>query len=329
VPDLRSLRRPAGARRLSGPLNAPAASARVAVDLLGVPDSAITHALQVAAGHPGLSLLLVGAQDQLGRLVSDPEVRIVPASDRIQAADDPVRAVRSRRGASVRLAARLVRDGEADGFVSFGPPAATIAAAQFTLGRLPGVTRPALAAVLSTPGGPAVLLDTGAGPDASPDALVQHALTGVAYVRARFDSPEPAVGLLSAGFPPGSGDPSHDEAHQLLASVSLSAAGPVRYVGTVDVTAVLAGGVADVIVTDGFTGKVLLAALPPADVGGAALLGVDGVVVAGAGSTPEAVAAGIRSAADAVHSGLVAQLGSEMDALVARRREAAGREHAI
>jgi glycerol-3-phosphate acyltransferase PlsX len=295
-------------------------------------------------------LLLVGAPEQLRGLVTDHAVRIVPASLGITAEDDPVRAVRARRGASVRVAARMVRDGEADGFVSFGPPEATIAAARFSLGRLPGATKPSLATVVRAPSRRVVLLDTGAGPEAGPGTLVQYALAGVTYAKARFGVARPTVGLLSAGYPPGSGDPLHDEAHRLLADLPMDDGERVSYAGMVDVhavvdvnavvnvnavvegNAVVAGGSAvsrravasegavDVVVTDGFTGKVLVAALPRKLGSEAVLLGVDGVVVVGSGSTPGGVAADVRIAGDVARSGLVAQLRTEMGALRARRR---------
>ena len=263
--------------------------------------------------------------------------------------EDPVRAVRSRRDATVRVASRLIRDGDADAGVSVGSTGAAVAAALFTLGRLPGVTRPPLAVTVPAPRGPVVLLDAGATTTAGPDVLVQFALSGAAYARIRFGITDPMVGLLSNGSEPGKGDSVRREAAERLAEM-LPALG-IRFAGNVESEAVALGGQVDVVITDGFTGNVLLKGmeaavaavlavacdeLDPAGAaaladaghrlgaesqGGAVLLGVNGVVVVGHGSSsPSAVAACIGAAATAVREGLVPRLSEAMAALVARRR---------
>jgi glycerol-3-phosphate acyltransferase PlsX len=277
-------------------------------------------------------------------------LRVVPASQGIAMGEDPVRAVRSRRDASVRVASRLMRDGVADASVSVGSTGAAVAAALFTLGRLPGVTRPPLAVTVPAPRGPVVLLDAGATTSAGPDVLVQFALAGAAYAVVRFGIADPVVGLLSNGSEPGKGDPVRREAAARLA-VTLPALG-VRFAGNVESEAVALGGCVDVVITDGFTGNVLLKGMEAAvaavlatvatelDVagagaladaghrlgaesqGGAVLLGVNGVVVVGHGaSSPSAVAACIGAAATAVQEGLVPRLSDAMAALVAHRRQ--------
>lgn len=317
------------------PLSAP----RIAVDLLGGPGPAVVvdGVLRATERSPGLQPVLVGSADEAravlaARGIDDPQqagIRIAAASQQIARGEDPVRAVRSRRDATVRVAARLLRDGEVDATVSFGSAGAAVAAALFTLGRVPGMTRPPLAVSLPTPQGPVVLLDVGATTTATADALVQSALAGAAYAAVILGVPDPEVGLLSNSA---GGDPLRREACERLAEF-LPALG-VRFEGNVAAEAVALGGAADVVVTDGFTGEVLLSGMKGAAAlagarrepgvengGGAVLLGVNGVVVVGEdSSSPAAVAAGVRVAAAAVAGGLVPRLTDAVSALVAYRR---------
>ncbi len=311
---------------------------RVALDLMGgdaAPDAVLDGALLIADERPDVQVVLVGpegdAADRLSaRGVPPGRFEVIHAPESIGMAEDPARAVRAKRGATVRVAARLVRDGQADATVSCGSSGAAVAAALFTLGRLPGVTRPAIAVVLPAPHGPVVLLDAGANPDAGPDLLAQFALTGAAYATS-LGIDDPRVGLLNIGAEPGKGDDLRKEAYDLIAAL------PVRFAGNVEGHDVALGGKADVVVTDGFTGNVLLKgiegahrhgdALDPDDHGGAILLGVRGVAVLGhGGSSPRAVAAAVATAADAVAHGLLPRLTDTLIDLVARRRHAAGLE---
>jgi glycerol-3-phosphate acyltransferase PlsX len=313
--------------------------ARVALDLMGgdsAPDAVVDGALLVADERPEIQVVLVGpeevAAELLDRRNAAGRFAVVNATQRVAMDEDPARAVRAKRDASIRVAARLVRDGQADATVSAGSTGAALAAALFTLGRLPGVTRPAIAVVVPALHGPVVLLDAGANPDAGPDLLAQFALTGAAYATTRgIESPR--VGLLNNGAEPGKGDDTRRAAYDLLAAL------PVDFVGNVEGHDVALGGRADVVVTDGFTGNVLLKGiegalamtgttperLDPERHGGALLLGVDGIAVLGHGaSSPRAVASCVGIAADAVRDGLLPRLRATLDALVARRREAAG-----
>ncbi len=308
---------------------------RVALDLLGgddAPATVVDGALLATDERPDLRVLLVGpeevAAEHLTARGATGRVDVVNATQHVGMAEDPARAVRAKRDATVRVAARLVRDGAADATVSVGSSGAALAAALFTLGRLPGVTRPAVAVVVPAPYGPVVLLDAGANPDAGPDLLAQFALTGCAYATS-LGIAEPRVGLLNIGAEPGKGDDLRRAAYELIQAL------PVTFAGNVEGHDVALGGRADVVVTDGFTGNVLLkgiegahrvgAALDPDDHGAAMLLGVDGVAVIGHGAaSPRAVATCLAMAADAVTSGLLPRLTDTLSDLVARRREAAG-----
>ena len=307
---------------------------RVALDLMGgdaAPDAVVDGALLVADERPDVQVILVGpeevAADRLAaRDVPRDRFEVVPATESVGMAEDPARAVRAKRDATVRVAARLVRDGAADATVSVGNSGAALAAALFTLGRLPGVTRPAVAALIPTPKGRVVLLDAGANLDAGPDLLAQFALTGCAYA-ASLGIDAPRVGLLNIGAEPGKGDDLRKAAYDLIADL------PVDFVGNVEGHDVVLGDRADVVVTDGFTGNVLLkgieaalqTALDPDDHGGAMRLGVDGIAVIGhGGSSPRAVASAIGLAADAAAHGLLGSLRATLTDLVARRRALAG-----
>ncbi len=304
---------------------------RVALDLMGgdaAPQAVADGALLVADERPDVHVVLVGPEEVAAACLAGRSARIevVHASESVGMAEDPARAVRAKKDATVRVAARLVRDGHADATVSVGSSGAAMAAALFTLGRLPGVTRPSIAVVVPAPRGNVILVDAGANPDAGADLLAQFALTGTAYARSLgIDSPR--VGLLNNGTEPGKGDDLRRAAYDLLRTL------PIEFAGNVEAHDVARGGVADVVVTDGFTGNVLLKGIEGARhdederdrVGGALLLGVDGVAVLGHGSSsPRAVASCVGLAADAVASGLLPRLRETLADLVARRRAAAG-----
>jgi glycerol-3-phosphate acyltransferase PlsX len=301
------------------------------------PDTVVDGALLVADERPEVQVVLVGPEQVAAECLSARGVPgrfgVVNAAQHVTMAEDPARAVRAKRDATVRVAARLVRDGDADATVSTGSSGAALAAALFTLGRLPGVTRPAIAVVIPTDNGRVVLVDAGANPDAGPDLLAQFALTGAAYATS-LGIERPRVGLLNIGTEPGKGDDLRRAAYDALAAL------PVDFVGNVEGHDLALGGRADVVVTDGFTGNVALktlegaltmgnAALDPDRIGGALLLGVDGVAVLGHGSSsPRAVAACVGLAADAVRDGLLPRLRETLADLVRTRRANAGLEAA-
>jgi len=203
-----------------------------------------------------------------------------------------------------------VAQGRADAAVSAGNTAVSVTSAALSMGRWPGVRRPPLAAVLPTAAGRLLLLDVGSAVDPDRDTLVTHARLGAAYAAVVHGVAEPRVGLLTIGTERGKGDRLRRSLPSLLADLDLPAG--ARYVGLVEGNDVVLGAVADVVVTDGFTGNVLLKGLetayatigppsPPAagiPPRAALLLGVAGIVVVchGAASGPD-VAAGIALAA--------------------------------
>jgi glycerol-3-phosphate acyltransferase PlsX len=177
-------------------------------------------------------------------------VEVVHASEYITM-DDKVEAIRAKRDNSMRVGLRMVREGTASGFVTAGNTGAAMATAKIVLGGVPGVDRPALAAVFPTaPGNPAMLLDVGANVDCSAQNLEQFAIMGEIYFRAMFGKAA-RVGLLSIGEEETKGNELTREAFQRLKQL------PLNFVGNVEGRDLYSGQV-DVIVADGFVGNVAL-----------------------------------------------------------------------
>jgi glycerol-3-phosphate acyltransferase PlsX len=281
-----------------------------------------------------------------GRLSGVP-VTLFDSPVAISNEDEPALAVRSNPDASIVQAARAVAEGRADALVSAGPTGATLAASLFHLKRIRGVHRPAVALLLPIPGAPTLMLDVGANVEVRPEHLVQFAYMGSAFMEAVHGLVRPRVRLLSVGEEPNKGTPDVIEAHERLAG------GPLNFVGNVeggDVTA----GVADVIVTDGFTGNVALKLmegtaktvvgairdavrsgpvstlggllirgkvgglrreLDPNTTGGAILLGVRGVaVIAHGSSSAEGIANAVRLARRAVDERMIERTAAALEA---------------
>jgi len=300
-------------------------TARIAVDLLGGDDApavVVDGALLACRNDPDLHLLLVGP-----RLVADEIIHALDPPDRAR-----IEAVGAERGVrmtdpvshgvdartSIGASARAVASGRADAAVSAGSSGASVAAAVTAIGRLPGVRRPVLAAILPGAHGPLVLLDVGAGMQCSAADLVHHAAMGAGYAQLAAGRSHPRVGLLSVGTEPGKGDRLRRATDAVLRVHPL---GDATYVGPVEGGDVITGARADVVVTDGFTGNVLLksieaaldlaaAPFPPTAVPrAAALLGIAGTVVICHGAADvDGIASGIALAAQLVRADVVARL---------------------
>lgn len=306
--------------------------ARVALDAMGgdhAPDEVIAGGITAAeAGH---DVILVGDQsiisDRLSALGA--ELPVVAAGAVIEMSDDPARAIREKPDSSIAVAARLVKSGDADALVSAGSTGATLAAAAVILRRAKGVLRPVIASIFPTPGSHTVVLDSGANPDCKPEHLVQFGIMGALVAELYLEVPHPRVGLLNIGEEEGKGRELEKGAFALLNETDLN------FVGNVEGRD-LASDRADVFVTDGFTGNVLLKTtegavqfiveylqaalikLPPDDLalvapvmsevrqrldheeyGGGHLLGTNGVVVIAHGSSSRvAIANAVAMASD-------------------------------
>jgi phosphate acyltransferase len=290
-------------------------AARIAVDLLGgdhAPDVVVDGALRALGADPDLYLLLVGpavvADRLLGVLDSADRARISIRATRHAVGTSDVHVRASRHDTTVRAAVTAVADGRADAVVSAGSTAGTVTAAALVLGRLPGVRRPALVATLPAASGPVVLLDVGGSLEARPATLVRHAALGTAFAAVAHAIQPPRVGLLSVGTESGKGDRARRATDPVLMRYPLPAGG--RYVGLVEGYELATGDHVDVVVTDGFTGNVLLKGIEAAYVmaGGApagsgtpraaTLVGVAGMVVVCHGAAlADDVASGIALAA--------------------------------
>jgi phosphate acyltransferase len=202
-----------------------------------------------AAG--GVQVRVFGPVPELGLDRVD-GIEVIPTSEWIGNDEDPVPAVRAKKEASVVRAARDVAEGNSAAMVSHGSTGATMAAATFGLRRLRGVQRPALAVQLPVPGKQVLFLDVGANVEVRAQHLVQFAFLGAAFSQAVLGVESPRVGLLSVGEEGGKGREEVVAAHVLLAK----AAG-IEFAGNVE-GGDLPAGVADVVVTDGFTGNVSL-----------------------------------------------------------------------
>jgi glycerol-3-phosphate acyltransferase PlsX len=241
----------------------PSGVARIAVDLLGgdgAPAVVVDGALRACSADPDLHLVLVGPREAAGEVIGAlavadrGRVSVIAVDSAIGMAESPLRNI--RRETTVRAAAEALYTGAADAMVSAGSSGAAVAASAHVLGRLRGVRRPGLAAQLPTPNGTVLLVDVGVTLDATMLELVQHAVLGTAFAAVALGFERPRVGLLSIGSEPGKGDRLRRAVSIALSDIPLPAGG--RYVGLVEGFDVPRGGPADVVVTDGFTGNVLL-----------------------------------------------------------------------
>jgi glycerol-3-phosphate acyltransferase PlsX len=313
------------------------------------------------AAADGIRLRVFGPSEELG-LGGVAGIEVVPTSEWIGNEEDPVAAVRAKKGASVVRAAADVAEGRSAAMVSPGSTGATMAAATFGLRRLKGVQRPALAVQLPVPGKPVLFLDVGANVEVRAQHLVQFAFLGAAFSEAVLGIAQPRVGLLSVGEEAGKGREEVVAANDVLA-----VADGIDFVGNVEGRD-LPGGAADVVVTDGFTGNVSLKLmegtakavtgairdaarsnplaslggllmrpalgglrreLHPDSTGGAILLGLRGIAVVGHGSSgADGIANAIRLAARCVEVDAVGRTAALLREAGVGRGELANRAEA-
>lgn len=294
-----------------------------------------------AARELGLGVILVGVQEEVRRHLDRHDLSGLPikvrhASEVVEMEESPSTALRKKKDSSIRVAVDLVRNGDADAVVSAGNTGAVMAITLVVLGPLPGVERPAIAAALPTLAGHAILLDVGANVDCKPRHLVQFAIMGNVYARQALGKARPRVGLLSIGEEETKGNELTKEAFRALEEEP-----SIEFIGNVEGVDVFRGH-ADVVVCDGFTGNVALKIgesvaetimalireevtadlrsragallLKPAfrrlqrrldysEIGGAPLLGVNGITIISHGrSSAKAIRNALRVAGDCVRS---------------------------
>jgi glycerol-3-phosphate acyltransferase PlsX len=298
----------------------------------------------MAAREWGDEIILVGREEAVREELTRHDVdglklEVVHAPEVIEMDDEPAWAAREKKNSSMHVGMTLVRDGQADGYVTAGNTGGVLAVATLhTLRRIRGVKRPVLAAILPLPAGRLVTLDIGANADCRPEYLFQFALMGDIYARAVLGCAEPRVALLSNGEEPGKGNTLVKEVYKLLVGSDLN------FTGNVEPKEVIAC-CADVVVADGFTGNILIKTLEatakmltelirdeikaspltavggllakpafgrvaqrvdPFEVGGGPLLGINGVVIVGHGrSNGRAIKNAIGQARRAVEGKVV------------------------
>ncbi|HIE32576.1 MAG TPA: phosphate acyltransferase PlsX [Thermodesulfobacteriaceae bacterium] len=320
----------------------------IALDVMGgdyAPQEVLKGAQEALKASKDIFLYLVGAQEALSEFPGHERVSKVVASQWVKMDEAPSEALRKKPDSSILRAFELVKKGKAQAVVSAGNSGATYACALFTLGRISGVMRPAIATVLPTLKNPAVLIDAGANVDCKPAHLLQFAFMGSLFAERILGIQNPRVGLLSIGEEGGKGNFLVKRAHALLSE------SPLNYIGNIEGRHIYLGE-AEVIVCDGFVGNICLkvsegvaeavAEMLKAEVkkdplailgfslarralkrfrkrtdwreyGGAPLLGVNGVVIIGHGrSDARAIKNAILVAQKFVETGLTERLGKAL-----------------
>ena len=320
----------------------------VAVDAMGgdhAPEAVVEGAV-AAARELHIPVTLVGDRERIAHELARHRANELPvnvhhASQVIEMDDSPVDGLRKKRDSSIRVGFNLLKNGDADAFVSAGNSGAMMAAAVLILGNLPGVERPAIALELPSRRGHVTLLDAGANVECVPLNLVQFAVMGDVFGRSVRGLLAPRVGVVSNGEEESKGTELTRAADRVLRQL------PINYVGYIEGRDINAGNV-DIAVTDGFTGNAILksleglggfvqfllrqmfernlktkfaylllkkdldrikAVLDQDNVGGAPLLGVNGVtIIAHGSSSPKAIKNAIRVASEAAKKNLTAQI---------------------
>jgi glycerol-3-phosphate acyltransferase PlsX len=229
---------------------------RIAIDAMGgdhAPDEIVLGVMDAVSQIDGLHITLIGDENKIKRvLTKEKNITIIHTMEAITSEDEPVRAVRRKKNASLVLMANEVKEGRADACISAGNTGALMSAGLFVVGRIPGIDRPALSPTLPTMDGKGfVLLDVGANVDARPQHLLQYAVMGSIYTNKVRGIEKPTVGLLNVGTEDGKGNDLTKKAFQLMKKA------PINFIGNVEARDIL-NGVADVVVTDGFSGNVVL-----------------------------------------------------------------------
>lgn len=324
---------------------------RIAIDVMGGDHgpAVIIQGALAGARRFNVPVALIGSLTEIERVLRGQDrdglnVEVEDATDVITMEEHPAQAVRRKPRSSINVAMDVLREGRAEAVVSAGNSGAVMASALTKLGRVKGVERPAIGSYMPTASGNTLLLDLGAVTDPKPSVLVQFAVMGQVYAQAVLGIENPTIGLLSNGEEPSKGNSLVQAVHPLLA-----AAGDLNFVGNIEGRDVVMGTV-NIVVTDGFTGNVALktaegvatmlvevlrteitrtiprrlgglllkpafralrSKLDYAEIGGAPLLGVNGVVVISHGrSSAKAIENAIGVAVRSVDHALAGEIAS-------------------
>lgn len=230
---------------------------KIAIDAMGgdfAPKAVVEGVNRAVADFSDVEFILYGDEDQIKpHLTATERVTIVDTKEKINSDDEPVRAIRKKKQASMVLAAQAVKTGEAHAVMSAGNTGALLAAGIFVVGRIKQIDRPGLMSVLPTEDGKGfVMLDLGANAESTAKHLYQYGVMGAFYAENVRGIKEPRVGLLNNGTESSKGDPLRKEAYDLL-----KADANLHFIGNVEARDLMTG-VADVVVADGFTGNAVL-----------------------------------------------------------------------
>lgn len=233
---------------------------RIIVDAMGgdlAPQVNVQGAIDALREFSDISITLVGQEDAITACMENCEdvkdrLAIVHAPEVITTNEHPVMALRKKPNSSIVVGMNMVRQKEAEAFVSAGSTGALMAGAMFKIGRIEGIDRPALAPVLPAPGRPLLLIDAGANVDCHPEWLVQFGLMGSVYMEKVMGVKAPEVGLINIGEEAEKGDDLTKKTYALMAAEQ-----PYKFIGNVEAREILSGK-ADVLACDGFVGNVVL-----------------------------------------------------------------------
>lgn len=231
---------------------------KIIVDAMGgdhAPQAPVEAAVKAAADMD-IEIVLVGKQEVVEAELkkyncTDKRITVVNADDIITNHEEPAKAVRSKKGSSIVVAANMLKNDEGDALLSMGNTGALLSVGLLIVGRIKGVLRPAIATLLPSEKGPVMLMDAGANTSCKSENLVQFALMGAEYMKGVMGIKNPSVGLLSNGEEEGKGDALTKETYPLLKELD------INFIGNVEGRDIMQG-TADVTVCDGFVGNVVL-----------------------------------------------------------------------
>lgn len=340
---------------------------KIIVDAMGgdfAPLAPVKGAL-LAHERYGTEIILTGRTEDILRSVREcgreelpAGVEIVNAEQVVEICDDPSTAFKQKKDSSLTVGLNLLRDGQADGFVCAGSTGALLAGATLVVKRIRGLRRAALSPTIPTATGKAVLIDCGANAECTVEYLLQFAYLGSYYAEKVLGVERPRVGLLNIGAEESKGDELRRETYRKLKEAG--AAGHLNFVGNVEAKEAMMGA-CDVIVSDGYSGNIMLKSiegtgklmakelkavlmknagtklaalllksglagfkkmLDPNEVGGTALLGISKPVVKAHGSSNEvAFCNAIRQAAEVAQSGIIADIEANIDKMRISRED--------
>ena len=232
---------------------------KIAVDAMGgdnAPKAIVEGVVLAANEFKDMEFILYGNEETIKPYLSnESNIRIVHTDEKIESEDDPIRSIRRKKNASMVLAAQAVKNKEADALFSAGNTGALLTAGLLIIGRIKGIDRPGLLVtlpVITTPGKGFNLMDVGANADSKPENIHQYAILGSEYAKFVKGIEKPTVGLLNNGTEENKGNDLTKRAYQLLKDEPM-----IHFIGNVEARDILSG-VADVVVTDGFTGNAVL-----------------------------------------------------------------------